>query len=305
MWTLSQSSLENGDGHPAAPSPTVPQPVYEAMRSLLLISLTSEAVAILIRLARELGGEVIADDTAAEGKTIVDARLSRSHGLRACAREGTPELLNLQAYLPQLAEDAKRILKLATDKEQLARQAGIDTLTGLPDHHSMSRLFTRLAESDIVIAVELVDYSVLAASRDVEYRDELMRSFARVLHQSVRETDHLGRTPMGDGFFIIVRNTEPSAAYRLLTRVRDVWENVQPGQAGFVAGIATTSPNGWRPTVRAADRALWSIKQSRLANCWALASEDDYEESAGTSGAGSGQGDANTVPSGGAANPRH
>jgi GGDEF domain-containing protein len=207
--------------------------------------------------------------------------LSESQSFGAGAPEGTPALLNIQKYIPQLVEDAKHILKLKGGTEQLARQAGIDPLTGLPDHHSMSRLFSRLSEGDIIIAIELSDPSHLEASPGAESSDDVVRAFSRALRHSVRETDHLGRMPMARGFLIVMRKAGPPAAYRLLARLRSAWARDRPAPANFVAGIATTSADGWRPTVLAAERALQRAMQSEA--CWATATEGDFDIMAGQS----------------------
>lgn len=263
----------------AESSPAVPTSVYEAGRSLLRINLASEAVAVLTRVIRELGGETALRGAVAEGSTFVEFRLRESQSLRAIAPEGTPALLDIQKYLPQLVEDARHILQLKSGAEQLARHAGIDPLTGLPDHYSMGRLLSRLTEGDIIIAIDLSDPSHPIPSPGAEFSDELMRAFSRVLRKSARETDHLGRMAMGRGFLVVLRKAEPEAAYRLLDRLQSAWENVRPAQVNVLAGIATTSVGGWRPAMLAAESALQRATQPE-ADGRATAAGSDFEVAA-------------------------
>jgi GGDEF domain-containing protein len=273
----SSNGSANGENERLAESPpAVPTSVYEAGRSLLRINLASEAVAVLTRVIRELGGETALDGAAAEGSTFVECRLRESQSLRAIAPEGTPALRDIQKYLPQLVEDARYILQLKSGAEQLARHAGIDPLTGLPDHYSMSRLLSRLTEGDIIIAIELSDPLHLTATPRAECSDELLRAFSRVLRQSARETDHLGRMPMGRGFIVVLRKAGPEAAYRLLDRLQSAWEMVRPAEVNVLAGIATTSAGGWRPAMLAAESALQRATQPE-ADGRATATGSDFD----------------------------
>lgn len=250
----------------------VPAPVYEATRSLIRIRLSGEAVAIISRAVRGLGGQVLAEGAPADGEAV-EVYISPGYQLRACAPAGSAALQHIQGYLPLLAEDARFVLSTVSAVERLARQAGIDQLTGLPDHNSLSRLFSRLQIGDVIIAMAAGNRANRSHKEPID-PDQLLASFAQALRQSVRKTDFCGRMG-GESFVIVLRGERAAAAERLLGRIRAAWERVQPAAPGFSAGIASVTASGWRAALSAAESALQRARKPS-GYAWEMASEADY-----------------------------
>lgn len=254
----------------------MPAPVYEATRSLIRIRLSAEAVAIISRAVRALGGQVPAEGSPTEGESI-EIYISPGYQIRACAPPDSTALQEIREYLPLLAEDARAVLSTVSAVERLARQAGVDPLTGLPDHNSLSRLFSRLRVGDVIIAMA-IDGTQAQAGRgssegDLD-SDAMLASFAQALRQSVRKTDYCGR--MGsDAFIAVLRDERAAAAERLLARIRSAWERARPDPRGFSAGIAAVTASGWRAALSAAESALRRARDSG-GNAWETATEGDY-----------------------------
>ena len=261
-----------------APLTGVPEAVYEATRSLLHVNATSEAVGVLAHAVRELGGEVVPDNTAPEGAGLVEVWLAKGHSFHVRAREGTQARRQIERYLPLLVEDARRILAISGAEGRLAWRAGIDPLTGLPNRLSMSRLLSRLTEGDLIIVINMDGLPEIMAGRGLEFSDELLRTFSLTLRQSARATDHCGRMDGGE-FLVVLRNAGSASAERLLSRLRDVWGRARPAPITFSAGIAAVSEEGWGPAMRAAGQALYRAKQLGPDH-WESATESDYQASA-------------------------
>jgi diguanylate cyclase (GGDEF)-like protein len=260
----------------AASGGAVPDAVYEATRSLIRIRLSAEAVAIISRAVRALGAQVLSEGAPADGQ-VVEAYISPGYQVRACAPAESPALLQVQEYLPLLAEDARAVLSTASAVERLARQAGIDQLTGLPDHNSLSRLFSRLRVGDVIIAMAIDEARPHADGASLGQDagpDAMLASFAQALRQSVRKTDYCGRMG-GDSFIAVLRDERAAAAERLLARIRAAWERVRPAPSGFSAGVATVTAAGWRAALSAAESALRRARESG-GNAWETANEADY-----------------------------
>ncbi len=254
----------------------MPAPVYEATRSLMRIRLSAEAVAIISRAVRALGAQVLAEGAPAEGEAV-DIYIGPGYQVRACAPADSTALQDIREYLPLLAEDARAVLSTVSAVERLARQAGVDQLTGLPDHNSLSRLFSRLRVGDVIVAMAIDGTQTRGdkgSAGEDPGSDAMLAPFAQALRQSVRKTDYCGR--MGsDAFIAVLRDERAAAAERLLARIRSAWERVRPTPITFSAGIAAVTASGWRAALSAAESALCRARESG-GNAWETAAEADY-----------------------------
>lgn len=261
-------------GGPAPVAYVVPPSVYEATRALLRIRLSAEAVIIISRAISEMGGEALAEGATPSGR-LVEAYLGPGYQIRACAPEGSPTLHLIERYLPLLVEDARCVLSTVGAVERLARQAGIDRVTGLPNHNSLSRLFSRLHIGDVIVAIALnTTMSETAPAQQDAGSDDLVRAFAQALRRTLRKTDHCGRMG-GEGFMVVLKNEPAAAAERLLGRLQSVWEQLRPAPIGFCAGIATVTASGWRAAMSAAEAALCRIKEAGE-DGWETANDADH-----------------------------
>lgn len=261
-------------GGPAPVGYVVPPSVYEATRALLRIRLSAEAVIIISRAIREMGGETLADDITPTGR-LMEAYIAPGYQIRACAPDGSPALHQIERYLPLLVEDARCVLSTVSAVERLARQAGIDQITGLSDHNSLSRLFSRLRFGDVIVAMSLnTSVSEAAPGQQGAESDDLVRAFAQALRRILRKTDHCGRMG-GENFVVVLQNERATAAERLLARLQSVWEQLRPAPVGFCAGIATVTASGWRVAMSAAEAALCRAREGGR-DGWETAKEADY-----------------------------
>lgn len=261
----------------SAPAPAgyvVPPSVYEATRALLRIRLSAEAVIIISRAIREMGGETLAEDITPTGR-LMEAYIAPGYQIRACAPDGSPALHQIERYLPFLVEDARCVLSTVSAVERLARQAGVDQVTGLFDHNSLSRLFSRLRFGDVIVAMSLnTPVFEPAPGQQGAESDDLVRAFAQALRRTLRKTDHCGRMG-GENFVVVLQNERATAAERFLARLRSVWEQIRPAPVGFCAGIATVTTSGWRIAMSAAEAALCRAREGGR-DGWETANDADY-----------------------------
>ena len=192
--------------------------------------------------------------------------------LRGSARVGTLDLLARrgQHWLPAqlgLVRAASGALGSALgarfELEQLRRQPGRDSTTGLPDAHAFQeRLGEELARVRMhgaplaVAVVELDRFSALAKRYGAGVARAALSEAALVLRLALRETDVLARLP-GARFAVVLPETEPIAALRVAERLRRTVEEhrfARAGRLGVSAGVSA-SPRDGIETVELMDRA--------------------------------------------------
>ena len=251
----------------------VPTAVYSAAQALLRITQTDEAAQVLVRLVRDLGGHAVPESIADEEALLIDISLGEGEPIYPSAPESSAAHWLLSNYIEGAVADAQAAIALARRADRLATDAGIDEMSALPDHQTMSRLVSRLREGDAVVALDLDWIKVVGSEQRYSDRD-LLRSFGRSLRLATRATEYCGRFSGGE---LVVLMTDPSdeGGAKMLERLRDRWTNTaHPEELTFSAGIAVVDDQGWRPATQAADRALRRAQES--GDSWETAQPEDY-----------------------------
>ncbi len=120
----------------------------------------------------------------------------------------------------------------------------------------LDRALGRLSADDTVIMLDLDHFKRINDSFGHAAGDEVLRVFGRVLRDTVRGGDTVGRFG-GEEFLVIL--PPPGGADVLLRRVRAQWLAERPFPVTFSAGIAASAGDPDQ-TVNLADQALYLAK---------------------------------------------
>jgi diguanylate cyclase (GGDEF)-like protein len=157
--------------------------------------------------------------------------------------------------------------------DQLRRRPGSDPVTGLPDHKAFqSRFLEELARARrhglplALVVVDLDHFAALNRRYGREVGDLVLAEAALVLKLSLRESDILARIE-GDGFTLVLPETDAGSAIRAAERVRRSLEEHRFARVGHVsasAGVASSPRDGMEGVelVECAERALAVAKKS-------------------------------------------
>ena len=156
-------------------------------------------------------------------------------------------------------------------REELARQARTDALTGLDNHrafdesaaHEVAR--ARELGTDLsVLVLELDDLKTINDAHGHHAGDRVLQTVARVLHKHLRESDHPAR--LGGGrYAVLLPDTPRASAGELADKfARDLAQTDVPVDAarstkfGFACGVAALlpEPDGIEALLKRADQAL-------------------------------------------------
>lgn len=256
------------------PDKYVPDSVYSATRAMMRISSSDDAIQILAQLVRKLGAEIARQSDNHEDALPIDISFGQGDPVYPVAKEGSAAHWLVSTYLPNAVKDAQSAFELARRAELLAKDAGIDAVSGLPNHRTLSRLVTRLGPGDAIVAADL-DWVHAIGNEDMQADHEILRAFARDLRQATRANEFCGRNSGGE-FVALLNDPGPEGASKLLERLATRWEK-RPSTMPltFSGGIAIVDDRGWRPAIQAADRVLRRCQEK--GNCWESAGPEDYD----------------------------
>lgn len=251
----------------------VPDSIYAATRSLMRIASADDAISILSQLVRRLGGDIVRRSDPGEDGIEIDISLGHGEPIYPAAKPGSAAHWLITTYMPNLVKDAHAAFALAHRAELLAKDAGIDPVSGLPNHRTLSRLVTRLGPGDSIVAVDL-DWVHAIGNPEMQEDHAVLRAFARELRQATRANEFCGRSSGGE-FVALLNDPGPEGSFKLLERLADRWARRPPTMPlTFSGGIALIDDRGWRPAIQAADSALRRCQER--GNCWELARPEDY-----------------------------
>jgi GGDEF domain-containing protein len=255
------------------PEKYVPDLVYTTTRSLMRVASSDEAISLLSGLVRKLGGNIVPASADDPNALQIDISLGHGEPVYPVAERGSAAHWLLSTYLPNVVKDAQAAFEMALRAEVLAKDAGIDAVSGLPNHRTLSRLVTRLQTGDAIVAVDL-DWIHVLGTDDVQSDQEILRAFARDLRNATRATEFCGRSSGGE-FVALLNDPGPDGAFKLLERLQTRWAK-RPSTMPhtFSGGIAKVDDRGWRPAIQAADRALRRCQET--GDHWESALPDDY-----------------------------
>jgi GGDEF domain-containing protein len=251
----------------------VPSVVLSAAQALLRVTRTDEAAQVLVKLVRDLGGHAVPESLADEEALTIDISLGEGEPVFPSAPQGSAARWLLNAYMQGATADAQAAIPLVRRAERLAADAGIDEVSALPDHQTMSRLVSRLASGDAIVAVDLDWIRVIGSDQQLSDR-EIIRAFGKSLRQATRATEYCGRFSGGE-FAVLMTNPTDVGGPKMLERLREHWIKApRPQELTFSAGIAAVDGQGWRPATEAADKARRRAQES--GDCWETARPEDY-----------------------------
>jgi diguanylate cyclase (GGDEF)-like protein len=266
-----------GPGPQGELASTVPAAVYEATRRMLHVGGIADAADIARNLVNNLGAAT-GSFTDSDDCVPIDISFGSGEPVYPFAAHGTPARWLLERHIPVFVSDMQVALEQHSALERRARAAGLDALTGLPERAAMGRLMSRLAQGDVLIAIDLDDFDQVNRNDGQQAGDSVLRAFGRVLREATRANEVCGRMG-GDEFLVVLFQATDKAALSMLERLQTRWGRVAATLPGFSAGIASVNASGWRPALLAADRALLRARQSGPGT-WTTASEPDYSHQA-------------------------
>jgi diguanylate cyclase (GGDEF)-like protein len=157
--------------------------------------------------------------------------------------------------------------------ERLRRQPGRDAVTGLHDstafHERIGEELARARRHGLPLALVLVDLDHFGALNERygrEIGDAVLGEAALILKLQLRETDVLARVG-GDGFAVLLPETDAGPALRVAMRVRRALEEhpfSRVGRISACAGVAAGPRDGTEPVelLELAERSLAVAKKS-------------------------------------------
>lgn len=255
------------------PEKYVPDLVYSATRALMRARNSEEAAGILVGLVRNLGGTAVPSSANDPDAIEIDISLGLGEPVYPSAPAGSAAQWLIATYLPNAVQDAQAAFELIRRAERLASDAGIDPVSGLPDHRTLSRLVTRLEPGDAIVAVDL-DWVRGIGANEGQSDQEVLRLFARDLRSATRATEFCGRSKGGE-FVVLLAKPGKEGGLRLLERLKGRWtKRASARTLSFSAGIAPVDDRGWRAAFQAADSAMRRAQEA--GDRWETARDDDY-----------------------------
>lgn len=229
-----------------------------ALRELVHVESSSEAVDVLVRTVADLGGEVLPAADADDRALPIDLSLGAGPALLPAG--ATPEIRTvLERHLPVLVEDARRLVELARGLRQMQRDTLRDPLTGLLNRRGLRRVASRTGPADVVVMIDLDGFKQLNDTEGHASGDELLVAFATLLTDRFRPEDRIAR-PGGDEFILILRELRPPTAAQLVERFRTAWHASRAHQVDFSAGVAGMDGRHFDAALVAADDACYQAK---------------------------------------------
>jgi diguanylate cyclase (GGDEF)-like protein len=232
----------------------VPGAVHEATRSLLRLRTGGDARRVAEHLVRELGGRLVPAGRDDPGVIQVDVSFGDGEPMLAAAPPGSAVRALLDTHLAPFLLDARQVLQLSGRNDRLAESASTD----LPNRRMLDRALGRLAVDDTVIMLDLDHFKRVNDTLGHAAGDEVLRVFGRVLRDTVRGRDIVGRFG-GEEFLIVL--PPPGGADAFLRRMRTEWQTAWPFPVTFSAGIAVSAGDA-DETVNLADQALYQAKEA-------------------------------------------
>ncbi len=185
------------------------------------------------------------------------------------------------SYLARRAlEEACRAEKRLAEQQQhiayLEQLASTDPLTGLLNRRGFQEAFQhalaearRYGEHGVLVCIDLDGFKPVNDTYGHAAGDEMLRQLARVLTQSVRDTDYVGRMG-GDEFTILLTRTARKDGLaraqhldRLINDTRITWEGRTLGLSASLGVHAYTPADDGQAILRRADDALYKTKRRR------------------------------------------
>ena len=204
------------------------------------------------------------------GVLVVAHAATRARGFtNLCQRIGHALAIAAESLLAQaISREA-----LSAERDQFAREARIDRLTGLENRTAWDDLVeieeARRRRHPQPVSIVSADLDNLKATNDRDGHaagDELIREAARILRGQSRTTDRVARVG-GDEFLILLPETDDRGAAQFVARTRAALRrSAFGGRRGLALslGVATAAPDEpLAAAIARADRAMYAVKKRR------------------------------------------
>jgi len=204
----------------------------------------------------------------AEFKTHTGVRRTAVVASRLLRQDGGVPLGVLQVVTDVTGNRAIEHL-LVQEIHKMARMAGEDPLTGLPNRRAFDIVFESAVanatkEPFAVMLIDLNDFKPINDRYGHESGDEALKVFAKKLEELVRESDFVARVG-GDEFAVVLLNSDRVAAKKAADRFRDGLDFIHPVNGHQVrlwasVGLAH-SADGAESTFARADVRMYEDKK--------------------------------------------
>ena len=214
------------------------------------------------------GIAVIALSAALAGKAPPEGAFSRLLLLAMCLATCAAVAL---ATGRQRVVTTERAAGLADETVAVRSMAMTDALTNLPNRRALrghlARFVTDAVRTGLPFSIVAIDIDGLKKVNDSlghDAGDELLRNFAKAIHEAIRGSD-VGLRVGGDEFLILLPRTTAVFAKRVAERlIETASASAQFGPIRFSYGIATQDPGEvGEDVVTRADVALGTAKRER------------------------------------------
>lgn len=240
----------------------------------------SRPIALLSEGARRIAEGEEAVTLRVSSRSAEIQQLSASVGRMAAnllERKNALEAINRN--LESLVAERTRALEAAN--QELASLARKDALTGLPNRLAANerlRLeFQQMKRTTVPYALMMMDIDFFKKVNDTHGHaagDEVLRQVARLLADTLRETDFVGRVG-GEEFLVLLPRTDLALAVGIAEKIRATVEShpIPPvGRVSLSIGLVMASPHHGdeEVAVKQADALLYRAKEggrNRVASC--------------------------------------
>lgn len=197
--------------------------VVAAQRALVSATAPGEITTALVRLVEELGGEVVPAHLDGEAAVPVDLTLGWAPALVPAAAPGTPARQRIEVVIPDIVEQARRVLQLVQAAGHGRRLDELDLMTGLPRRAHLLDVGRRaVAGADRYVGFAVADPAQVIDQHGRARLDALVQTLARVVAARCHAADHLGRLA-GPGVGVLIVRADPVHLRDLTDDVTEAW----------------------------------------------------------------------------------
>lgn len=244
---------------PAAPTqPRADFVALSAARALLRAESRREAADILRSAVVALGGSVVPAQEDRPDALPVDVSLGVGEPLVVVPTDPESSSLLVQA-LPGLVEDALTAAARCDSHAHQKWRASMDELTGVASRREIRPRLRNAQPGDAVCLLDVDDFKQVNDTGGHAAGDTVLEDLGRLLLQSVRAIDFVGRYG-GDEFVVVIADTRLPIAARRLRHISEAWSRKRATPT-ISAGVAAVDECGGVVALSAADQLLYAAKQ--------------------------------------------
>lgn len=208
---------------PTGPETTLLEATVGAQRALLRARRPADVVAALERTVHVLGGSVVARDTAGDEVLQLDLSLGVREAMLPWAPPGEEARERIQRVLPQLIEDARRLVHLLWAREDLEEPSLRDELTGALHADATARLAARGLAEDTLVGFSLVGTGRIDEIHGQARVDVLLRQLAGFVRSELDVDERLGRLSE-PSLVVLLPHARAGRVGDLVARVTARWD---------------------------------------------------------------------------------